>query len=253
MKKILHYLAMAIVCPLLLVACSKEKATNSGGGSTPLPIPTPSITWTVSPTDIRRGDTSFYKEVKILTITVLNADSFGIVGASGSLVTTGQITSPVTYTAIAKNSVGARITSIKTLSVYSETKTNIVGGIQGVKWGEDSIFVADIPDSLSNPLPSDWAQSGLALDQSRYQYFTNNNATVFIPSGPAAGTYPNNYYALVMPENVPPYNETHMMIPGIGLRRIETATPTKLVFTERIKITNGTGFKIFRFVYSPKP
>jgi hypothetical protein len=220
---------------------------NGGGGSTP----DPTITWYVNPWNPMQGDTAFYEESKNLSASISNADSSGISGEGGLSFSTGPITTQKSYFAYAKNkSTGKMVTSTKTIYVYTPVKTSIT---QGSKWwSEDSIFYALIPDSLANPLPSDWVQSSLALDSNRLQFFTNNKVTIYVPSGPTAGTYPNNYYALVMPGNVAPYNETHISIPGAGLRHIEVATPTKLVFTERVKATNGTGFKIFRFVYSPK-
>lgn len=180
---------------MVITGCSK-----GGNSINPPPDPPPasaSISWTVDPTDTKRKDTSFYLENRNVSIVLLNATSGGIDGVTGTSTTTGLMTNPKTFTAWAKNSAGAMVTSSKTIPLYTQNKTNLVGNGQGlVKWVPDSTRFTIVSDSLIEPAPNAvWGTS--VMSSVSFRFYTNGIDSVY--GGPIGTGY--SYYSLLSGDN----------------------------------------------------
>ena len=191
MKQLNGFRTSFIILAIFAVAissCKKENPSFPPNDPDPIPTPVPIITWIVTPIDPQRGDTAYFGEQKSVTISAVNADSFGIIGKS--LPFQATFTGTSSFDGWAKGK-GGYITSTKILPCFSQSMTLLCQN--SPKWGFDYAKTRQVT-SGGAPLPSplgDWSVHPMGISINYTVFYTNTAITAITPSGPNAGTYPS--------------------------------------------------------------
>ncbi|MEK7585926.1 MAG: hypothetical protein AAB477_01685 [Patescibacteria group bacterium] len=205
MKKLISMSAILIITTAALVGCGSNTKkdniiepvdvcpnlpgiqTNPADCPTPLPV---IVTLTATPTDSKRGDTSFFNEVnRTFAMGAQNASSFGITGEAGNSVSVPTVTAPTRIDWWAKNSAGTTINGSKTFPLYTENKTNLVGNVAGVKWHPDFSRKTIVSDTLVNPAPSATWEITVISTLDRRFYTDGSGSTYGGPVSPGSFVY----------------------------------------------------------------
>ena len=123
--------------------------------------------------------------------------------------------------------------------MYTIRKKNIVGGLNSVKWEQDTSFISNtLADSLA--IPTSWSP-GLS-DLNVYKFLTNNTSEITVNEGPSSGTTFPNWWSFVD-------NETHILFPD--KKYIEELSASRITLTQikRVPGSSPAVFKKHKWVY----
>jgi hypothetical protein len=182
------FLPVLILLVALITSCTKDKVDPPKHQDPPKPDPLAVIvSISATPSDSKRGDTSFYNEVnRTFAMSAQNSPSFGIAGETGTSIMIPTVNALVKIDWWANNSAGTRTTGSKTFPIYSKNKTGLVGGAQGVKWHSSSNRTTIVSDSLVDPAANAiWENSPTSpLDR---RFYTDGTGSAY--GGPVSPSY----------------------------------------------------------------